>query len=109
MCKRRWRPTSGRRSQRGKRASARRRGRDVDLDILADWLLVEADFHREYGIEQLMNWCTTHSWREFCVRLAGLSPNSALAAHLSARNDKADKAPRILEDPDEVRAAIMEL
>lgn len=50
---------------------------------MTHWLVVEADFHREYGISDLWATLWSVSWRWFATRVAGLSTGSRFVAALA--------------------------
>ena len=52
--------------------------------MVYDWVLVEADFLREYGID-LVHDLDGMSWRKFLALLRGLSPNSATVTATTSR------------------------
>jgi hypothetical protein len=68
---------------------------------------LEADFHREYGIEDLMGELGRRTWRWFIARLGSLSPESAFSHALYPVDPKTGERSRraqvvVLEDPAEV-------
>lgn len=64
----------------------------TEVDIIADWSLIEADFLREYNI-LLIDKIFTMSWRTFCVLLGGLSRNAVYIT--TKQNEK--KKPKVVD------------
>lgn len=56
------------------------------------WGAIEADFHREYGVDlSAPGLLRSHSWRWFVTRLAGLSPE-AMTRHAIRNRKRSDPA-----------------
>lgn len=79
------------------------------------WALIEADFHREYGLDLIEEYRRSLagegdalSWRSFLVRLRGLGRYSAWRDYRRAlsesKGDRAEKAV-LIEDPEAAERA----
>lgn len=73
------------------------------MNVWELWTLLEADFQREYGLdvssEAVLESIT---WRRFCALIDGLSPKSAMAAHMRAKAHEKERPP-VVSDPTAAR------
>jgi len=72
--------------------------------VFGDWVFIETDFRREYGID-LVTDLEKMSWRKFWAYIRGLSANSALVSVIQAR--KEGSAP--IEDPQQAERAVKQV
>ncbi len=76
------------------------------MNVFELWALLEADFQREYGLdvssEAVLESIT---WRRFCALIDGLSPKSAIAAHLRSKAHERER-PAVVSDPQIARSVV---